>query len=394
MKTLAVLCAAATLAAQSGCARSMPVWTLPAPPSEEVRRSVGSLAVVTRAELQGLAASPPPGACARSAEGALAGMGTGLTLGVAVGHGVGIVQPSDPFYVCFAVTLFSLAVAVAAAGVVGGGFFGALHGLLADPSSTDAGGRAIAQAVARAGVPELLRRAVLEELARDTAVELADPARARTLLLIDGPVLGFAGPARSDAPVRLFGEVRFHLVRAADGAELHDLTLGFRTRSQTLSVWTSDEAAFVRRELLAGTSGFGARAVRELFLVEIPREDAAPGRFVGPAPVETPDADELRWVPVRGVEDVVYDVRVVDLHLRRVVYERDGLIDAVHRLEEPFSAKSHLQWTVRARYRRDGRPRCTPWAAPEREDRDGDSGPDRRPGGLPFQNSTATPTSK
>jgi hypothetical protein len=393
MKPLAVLCATAVLVAQSGCAGSLPVWTLPAPPSEELRRSMGPLAVVTPAEILGLASSPPPGACARSAEGALSGMGVGLKLGVFVGHGLAAVPSHDPLATLWVVVVLGLAVTVSAVGAVGGGLVGALLGLIGDPS-LDAGDRAIRQAVTRAGLPEALRRAVLEELARETEVQVADPARARTLLLLEGPVLGFAGPAHSNPPLRLFGEVRFRLVRAADGAELHALTLGFRTSSQSFIVWTSDEAEFVRRELLAGTSGFAARAVQELFRVEIPHEEAASGRLVGPAPVETQDADELRWMPVRGVEDVVYDVRIVNVQLRRVVYERDGLIDAVHRLEEPFPWKANLQWTVRARYRRGGRPRCTPWTAPEAVDRDGDSGPDRQPGGIPFQNPSEKPRSK
>ena len=121
---------------------------------------------------------------------------------------------------------------------------------------------------------------------------------------------------------------------------------------------------------------------------------AAEERLVGLRPVPTTSPDELRWVPVRGVDQVVYDVRVVDVKARRIVYRRDGLVESRHRVQALLLPRENFRWTVRARYRRDGHPRCTAWTAPEEVDRDGETGPDRLPGGIPCQNASPTPTSK
>lgn len=373
MKILTVLCAAALLAAQSGCARSVPLWTLPEPPSEELRRSLGPLAVVAAKDVPSLASAPVPSRCGLATLGALPGMGAGLLIGLGIcGAGASIIM-GDPITGIVAAGVILLGLGVAAVGVPLGGIVGAINGVSeARPSGeVEDGCRAIERAVARADVPELLRRAVLEELLREPGVDLADPSEARTLLVIEGPVVGFAGPLRPDPPMRLFGEVRFRLVRAADGAELHAFALGFRGGERSFSAWIADDADRVRAELLHGASRFAERAVDELFRVEA--RDLPP--------VDSGDADELRWAPLQGAEDVAYDLRVVDVPRSRVVYARDGLLDPVHRLEERLPRTSELSWSVRARYRLDGRARRTAWTSGER---DGECGPDRVPKGVPF----------
>ncbi len=117
-------------------------------------------------------------------------------------------------------------------------------------------------------------------------------------------------------------------------------------------------------------------------------------RLVGLRPKVSGNVDVLSWEPLRGMPDLVYDLRIVDVKLGRVVYRRDGMLGTLHSLQEPFPRKDDLRWTVRARYRRNGHPRCTAWTAPEEVDRDGDSGPDRQPGGIRFQNPSEKPRSK
>lgn len=272
MKALAVLCASALLAAQTGCGSRVPEWRLPEPPSEAVRASVGRLAVVTAAEASALASLPVAGACAMSAVGALAGMGLGLWIGLTVSSSVRYVTGGDPLTALVAAAIIALGLAVAAVAVPVGGLIGAADGAFKGRSAEeiDDGRRTIEAAVARAEVPELLRRAVLKELARETDVRVGDAATAHTLLVIEGPLVGFAGPLRPDPPLRLFGEVRFRLVRRADGAELHALTLGFRMSERPFAAWIADEAEIVRVELRTGTSRFAERAVEELFRLERP----------------------------------------------------------------------------------------------------------------------------
>jgi hypothetical protein len=118
---------------------------------------------------------------------------------------------------------------------------------------------------------------------------------------------------------------------------------------------------------------------------------AGPVRYEGLQPVDHPGASdwafpELRWTCLRleGVDDLVYDLRIFDRNTGRRVYEREGLSGCTHRVETWLDGRLSLDWSVRARYRRRGEPRRTPWTAPLGVDRNGDSSPDRVVEGIPL----------
>ena len=74
----------------------------------------------------------------------------------------------------------------------------------------------------------------------------------------------------------------------------------------------------------------------------------------------------LRWEPLPEAGDpriteMVYDVRVRNasggLHI-----EREGLTSCEYRIETPLIGNHDYQWTVRARFRWEGRRRQTEWS--------------------------------
>ena len=74
----------------------------------------------------------------------------------------------------------------------------------------------------------------------------------------------------------------------------------------------------------------------------------------------------LRWEPMPGGEDpriseLVYDVQV--LHASGWVFvERTGLTACEFRVEPPLAYNQTYRWTVRARFRWEGRRRQTEWS--------------------------------
>jgi hypothetical protein len=84
---------------------------------------------------------------------------------------------------------------------------------------------------------------------------------------------------------------------------------------------------------------------------------------------ERPAADEDSAAPLRSgakVDDVVYDLRIwkaVDEAPGPLVYERKDLARPQHQVEAALDSGSTYFWSVRMRYRVDGRPRATLWGA-------------------------------
>ncbi len=270
MRAAAVLSALALLAGQSGCGQSVPSWRLPDPPSEELRRSVARIAVVVEGFPPSFPSPPLAGACTMAAVGALVGIGYGAGASLAVlsvmkhAHGGGEAAALACLFICAAATL--VAVIAIPLGAFGGGLSGLFQGR---PAEEIESGRAVLQRAAdRASLPEAIRASVLDVLSRETEIRVVDPDAADALLAIGYPSLGLAGARRVDPPLRLYGEVRFRLLRPRDRKELHAFTLGFASEAKVFQEWTAADGTLPAAELAKGTSSFAARAVEEFFLLE------------------------------------------------------------------------------------------------------------------------------
>ena len=112
-----------------------------------------------------------------------------------------------------------------------------------------------------------------------------------------------------------------------------------------------------------------------LFLLAL-LSGCTPAKFAGLLPLEPEPpkfvtdspTPELRWqaLPADGrVTDVVYDLRIYDSS-GGIRVEREGLTEPRWRVETALHPETAYEWTVRARYRRDGARRRTEWT--ERED--------------------------
>jgi hypothetical protein len=70
-------------------------------------------------------------------------------------------------------------------------------------------------------------------------------------------------------------------------------------------------------------------------------------------------------VDERAVSDITYDLKiwnVLDGTPAELVYEHEGIVEQWHRLESPLKPKTKYVWSVRARFKLDGKPRATEWS--------------------------------
>lgn len=263
--------ALAVFAAQTGCGQGVPAWRLPEPPGEQVRRSLGRIAVVVERTASPDFPSPPlAGACTMAALGALAGMGVGLAIGLPIMGAARYCTAGDPLTLCLAACILALGLAVSLAGATLGALIGAADGSFKGRSSqeVEAGRRILDAAAAKAGLPALLQSRLIEEIRRETRLTVVEADQADTFLLVGVPRAFLAGPLRADPPLTAAGEVRFRLRRSGTSHPLHEITLGFQGATKKFEEWTSSDGEAFRLELLHGTSGFSARAVEEFFLLE------------------------------------------------------------------------------------------------------------------------------
>jgi hypothetical protein len=70
-------------------------------------------------------------------------------------------------------------------------------------------------------------------------------------------------------------------------------------------------------------------------------------------------------VDLAAVSDVTYDLRIWETSRgtpAQLVYEREGLVEPSHRVESPLKPRTRYAWSVRSRFRLDGRPRASEWS--------------------------------
>jgi hypothetical protein len=209
-----------------------------------------------------------------------------------------------------------------------------------------------------------------------------------------------------NAPIAAYLEARTRLVRTADNVEIwaaHHVYMGGRRK---LSEWSADGGEPLVRALADGYRTLGAHIHDNVFLLyslpdQQPRWGGVLSVAFGLAPVyprtrgtlsgdriigshfEWTSVDELQptleWQrfpreadvaaapeEMARVNDVRYDLIIAREHNlapEEIVYRRDGLPDAVHRIEVPLAPATRYFWTVRARFQLDGRERVTQWGS-------------------------------
>lgn len=287
---------------------------------------------------------------------------------------------------------------------------------LADLRLQEAAQRALAFELGRAGFSGVTA------LAPDAGpVAPGDAARYAGIaadLVVEVSVLGLDIERRRQGGTVMYAPVlrtRGRLVRPGDGRVEDEVRYEWRGPLAPAAAWTADRGSRFIAALNIGMNQVAEALAYELLLAWYPPRGAASGArassLAPPYVLEAKQPPVSRSIDLRGifaqqyrggygdlaypyadsvqprlaweafprdfdglapgrVTDVVYDVRVFRSEpagtvftTGALVYERNGLAAPEHRVAEPLTACARYTWTVRARFRLDGQPRATEWAA-------------------------------
>ena len=283
---------------------------------------------------------------------------------------------------------------------------GAVVGAAVSPSA-DAVRRSEAELIA-ALEPRVIQEALRDQVIAAFAAAGGPPVtseQADTLLEVALTRVGL------DSQLQLYMHATVRLVRRRDGAELSSTEYVHTGARNTLAEWSENDGARLLGSLKAGYESLGAHIHDSVFL-QYPfpdREWQAGSIFVtsyGLAPVEPQVISPwltltgvaslqptLQWqsfpreVDVFAAPDIMARVRNVryDLVIAReqnlapaeIVYRREGLEQAAHKLETPLASGAQYFWTVRARFDLDGRKRVTSWGSTQYSARETWTAPSR-----------------
>lgn len=233
---------------------------------------------------------------------------------------------------------------------------------------------------------------------------LAD-AGVQTVLEVTLRKVGTEG-AGINAPVQLVMSARARLVHTSDNKEFFNAVYDYGGKRLKVSEWSADEGRPLLHALQAGYESLGRHIHDSVFML-YPFPDRQPhlagflvsafglaprypgirgqlsgDRLLGPhfewtvvdsiRPVISwesfPRTSDVKAAPedMARVSHVRYDLIIAEeknLAAHAVVYRRDGLPEPRHLIETRLQADTRYFWTVRARFKLDGRDRVTEWGA-------------------------------
>jgi hypothetical protein len=206
--------------------------------------------------------------------------------------------------------------------------------------------------------------------------------------------------------VSLGMQARVRVLDPLDGKVIDTLLIKYTSYANPMDEWLAIDGQAIRTAFDRGSASIAEQAIDEIFLIYHPKDvvqqpPAEPGQsqteLVPPyalRAIEPPIRNKIyslsrmtyghieryplselqpsfRWEPwPRGYDivpgngpdqahQVCYDLRI--LGDGGIVYERRGIIQAEHRLEEPLGPCHAYRWTVRARFTLNDAPRATEW---------------------------------
>ncbi|MGH9783758.1 MAG: hypothetical protein ACRD88_06190 [Terriglobia bacterium] len=201
--------------------------------------------------------------------------------------------------------------------------------------------------------------------------------------------------------VSLSMRARVRVLSARDGKEIDSLTIRAGSELQTLDEWLAADGQAIKTAFERVSTAIAEQALDEILLIYHPKqipEQQATGETERVPPyalraIEPPIRIKVylvrttwgwleryplsglqpsfRWeawprgfdiVPGNGpgqAQQVRYDLRIFGEP--GIIYERRGIVEAEHRLEQPLEPCHTYRWTVRARFMLNGAPRATEW---------------------------------
>jgi hypothetical protein len=207
-----------------------------------------------------------------------------------------------------------------------------------------------------------------------------------------------------NAPVQLYMEAHVRLVRTSDNTEVFAYDYTYEGSRLTLAEWSAEQGRRLLQELDSGYAALASLIHDSVFLLyPFPDQGAHSAGLLaaafGLAPIEpgmrgqlsgdTMIGPSFEWKTVTGlqpllrwqdfpresdlraspaemgrVKNVRYDLLIASEHELApagMVYRRDSLPAAEHRLTTSLAPNTRYFWTVRARFELDGRERVTEW---------------------------------
>ena len=207
-----------------------------------------------------------------------------------------------------------------------------------------------------------------------------------------------------DLRIGLVMQARVRVLSTRDGKEIDTFTVRGGGGFRTLEEWLAGDGQAIKTAFDGAAATIAGQAIDEILLIyhpkQMPRQEASgETERVPPYALRAIDPPirnkvywdtrrmtyghleryaldglqpEFRWEPWPRGFDIIQgsgpgQAREVRYHLRIIgaagglVYERRGLAQASHRLEQPLSPCRTYRWTVRARFILDDTPRMTEW---------------------------------
>ncbi len=381
---------------QPGCATLEPASYTP-PVGEDLRASARTVAVVS---VVAATDDTPPrldvpiGQGQEAAKGAAVGGGTGFLTGLMVSAAGG---PLGPFLAPIVIPAFT----------IGGMASGSAIRWSAAVPAKDAAAANAALSRSRSDLSaEVARRIALGlPMAGKVPTMREDAATPDLRIEVSIDRWGLAGGAGSDPLTGFFVRTSYRVVKGPDNTTVAEGNFIQGGPQRTVSEWTRDDAALLSRAVDATLSRVAEAIIDSTFFVHnfrvstggLPRGEvcglkpiAPPSLYrfgpyeSGPSHVDSlkprlvwesfprrKDVEDDTTNILARVSEVRYDLRIWKNEHGGpgdIVYERTGLALAAmdgtvdHTMETPLAARNSYLWSVRARFKLDGKERVTRWA--------------------------------
>jgi hypothetical protein len=209
--------------------------------------------------------------------------------------------------------------------------------------------------------------------------------------------LGFEGGRGSDPEITFFMNVQARLIQVPDGIEIYSGIFEHKSKHLKVSTWADNDAQLLREEVEQSYRDLAGRIMEELFLfVDFPLSYWSPHQICMLSPIYPENSynffkanialekvDTLQptfqWESfprerdkeadkaglLNRINDITYDFKVLkaaDNCPLQLVYERRELTDSRHKIEQPLEPSTKYFWSVRARFKLDGKVRATKWS--------------------------------
>jgi hypothetical protein len=385
-------------------------YDLPPPPSEEAMKQLGTVAIVPARFL-------PEYTFDTFGKGRFSGVGKGAAAGTAIGALDGLIMTGAT-----AIAIPPLAVLVLPFFIVGGAAIGAVTGGVVGAVNALPGAKAeeidmlIKNAMAELNIQETMGVHIIQagQNIPENHFEFVsgygpvnDNERPdyhflkerdiRAVLEVKVKKLGFEGGKGSDPEITFFMNVQARLIQVPDGIEIYSGIFEHKSKNLKASTWANNDAQLLREEIERSYKNLAERIMEELFLIiDFPLSYWSQHQICMLNPIYPENSYDFfktsivfekvhtlqptfQWESyprerdkeadkaglLKRINGVTYDFKVLKAtgdYPLQLAYERRELTDSHHKIEQPLEPSTKYFWSIRARFKLDGKARTTKWS--------------------------------